>query len=174
MKIRDRIKGLKRVRAGDLIPNPKNWRTHPESQQNALRGILAEVGFVDALIARELPEGGLELIDGHLRAETTPDMKVPVLIVDLDDAEAAKVLATFDPLSAMAEADSAKLDAILREVDTGSEALQEMLAKLASDNGMTPPEPADAPDDFPSVGDDIETNCECPKCGYRWSNGDVK
>ena len=47
MNIRDRIKELRRVRAGDLRPHPKNWRTHPENQHNALRGMLAEVGYVD-------------------------------------------------------------------------------------------------------------------------------
>ena len=136
MKIRDRIVGLERVRAGDLIPNAKNWRTHPTEQRDALKGILAEVGYVDALLARRTPEGGLELIDGHLRAETTPDMEVPVLVVDLDDAEAAKVLATFDPLAALANADATKLEAILRDVDTGSEALQQMLDDLAKDEGI--------------------------------------
>jgi len=98
MNIRDRIKELRRVRAGDLRPHPKNWRTQPEEQQNALRGILAEVGYVDALMVRELPDGSLQIVDGYLRAETTPDSDVPVLIVDLNDAEAEKVLATFDPL----------------------------------------------------------------------------
>ena len=71
MQIRDRIKELRRVRASELLPNPKNWRTHPVAQQDALRGVLAEVGYADALIARETPEG-LMLVDGHLRAETTP------------------------------------------------------------------------------------------------------
>ena len=28
MQIRDRIKELRRVRAGDLKPHPKNWRVH--------------------------------------------------------------------------------------------------------------------------------------------------
>lgn len=135
MKIRDRIVDLRRVRAGDLIPNPKNWRTHPRAQQDALRGVLAEVGYVDALLARETPDG-LVLIDGHLRAETTPDTVVPVLVVDVSEAEAAKILATFDPLSAMAEADAAKLDELLREVETDSEALAEMLADLAEANGI--------------------------------------
>jgi ParB-like chromosome segregation protein Spo0J len=101
MHISDRIKDLRRVRAGDLRPHPKNWRKHPEEQQNALRGILAEVGFVDALMVRELPDGGLQIVDGHLRVESTPDAEVPVLVVDLDEAEADKVLATFDPLAAM-------------------------------------------------------------------------
>ncbi len=44
MKIRDRIKELRRVPAKELIPNPKNWRTHPDRQRNVLKGILAEVG----------------------------------------------------------------------------------------------------------------------------------
>src|SRR5450756_118671 len=105
MKIRDRIVELRRVRAADLRPNPKNWRTHPKAQQEALRGILAEVGYADALLARETPEG-LQLIDGHLRAEITPDVEVPVLILDVTDEEADKLLLSLDPLAAMAEGDA--------------------------------------------------------------------
>lgn len=135
MNIRDRIIDFRRVRACDLLPNPRNWRSHPKVQQDALRGILAEVGYVDALLARETSDG-LMLIDGHLRAETTPDSEVPVLIVDLTDAEADKVLATFDPLSAMAETDAAKLEDLLRDVQTGSEDLAAMLENLAQDAGI--------------------------------------
>ena len=138
MNIRDRIKELRRVRAGDLRPHPKNWRTHPEEQQNALRGILAEVGYVDALIVRELPDGSLQIVDGHLRAETTPDALVPVLVVDLDDKEADKVLATFDPLGAMAEPDEEQLAALLKGIETDSEALAAMLEQLAQDAGCEP------------------------------------
>lgn len=131
MHIQDRIKGLKRVRAGDLRPNPRNWRVHPQSQKEALRGILAEVGYVDALLARELPDGALELIDGHLRAETTPDSLVPVLIVDLDENEANKVLATFDPLASMAGTDEAKLRELVAGLDVENQALAAMLEGLA-------------------------------------------
>ncbi|MBC7240172.1 MAG: hypothetical protein H5T71_08750, partial [Chloroflexi bacterium] len=109
MHIRDRIKELRRVRAGDLRPNPRNWRIHPDKQRAALRGILAEIGYADALLARELADGTLELIDGHLRAETTPDAVVPVLILDLDEQEAAKLLALLDPLANLAEADTEAL-----------------------------------------------------------------
>jgi hypothetical protein len=137
MKVRDRIKDFRRVKASELLPNPKNWRTHPQEQRDTLRGILAEIGYADALLVRETPEG-LMLIDGHLRAEETPDQDVPVLVLDVDEAEADKMLATFDPLAAMAEADAAKLDELLREIDTGSEAVQEMLAGLAEDTGVTP------------------------------------
>lgn len=132
MLIRDRIVELRRVPASELRPSSNNWRTHPEAQQNALRGLLAEIGFAGAELARELPDGTLELIDGHLRAELAGDSPVPVLVLDLNEDEAAKLLATFDTVGAMAEADSAKLDALLREVDTGSEAVAAMLAKLVT------------------------------------------
>jgi ParB-like chromosome segregation protein Spo0J len=98
--------------------------------------VLAEVGLADACLARELPDGSLMLIDGHLRAETLGDGDVPVLVLDVTEAEADKILATLDPLAAMAESDAAKLDELLRNVDTGSEALQRMLAATASDAGL--------------------------------------
>ena len=81
---------------------PANWRLHPPQQQDALRGVLAEVGYADALLARELADGTLMLIDGHLRAETTPDAVVPVLVLDVDESEADKILLTHDPLAGMA------------------------------------------------------------------------
>ncbi len=43
------------------------------------------------------------LMDGHLRAETTADQLVPVLVLDANEAEANKLLATLDPLAGMAE-----------------------------------------------------------------------
>jgi DNA modification methylase len=132
MKIRDRVKSLVRVRAGDLLPNPKNWRRHPKVQADALRGILAEVGFADALLARETP-AGLMLIDGHLRAETTPDMEVPVLILDLSEAESEKLLLVLDPLASMAETDKTSVDALLATVHTDSVAVAAMLEQIAGE-----------------------------------------
>jgi DNA modification methylase len=136
MHIRDRVKELKRIRARDLRPNPRNWRTHPLAQQNALRGVLAEVGYADALLAREADDGGLVLIDGHLRAEVTPDSVVPVLVLDVSDDEADKLLASLDPLSEMAERDATKLDDLLRSIKTDSDALRSLIADLASSNGL--------------------------------------
>lgn len=166
MKLRDRIKELRRVPASELLPNPKNWRTHPKEQQEALRGILAEVGIADAVLARETP-AGLMLIDGHLRAETAPDALMPVLILDVDEAEADKILATLDPLAAMAEADAVKLDGLLREIDTGSEALQKMLADLADDAGLYQDEKEVTEDEAPEPPADPVT-----KQGDLWLLGE--
>ena len=149
MQIRDRIKSLRRVKASELVPNPKNWRTHPQAQQDALRGLLSEVGYADALLARELKDGRLMLIDGHLRAETTPDQKVPVLVLDVTAAEADKILASLDPLAAMAEANAEKLGALLAEVETDSEALSLLLQDLAAESGIGPAvEPGGGGDEF--------------------------
>jgi len=135
MQIRDRIKELRRIRAGDLQPNPRNWRLHPAEQQNALRGVLAEVGYADALLARELPDGTLMLIDGHLRAETTPDAVVPVLVLDVDEQEANKILLTHDPLSGMATVSDDHLRDLLSEVQTENAAVRELLDSIATDAG---------------------------------------
>lgn len=70
LPIRDRIREFRRVRAKELVWNPKNWRTHPKAQQAALHALLSEIGYADALLVRQLPDRRLLLIDGHLRAAT--------------------------------------------------------------------------------------------------------
>jgi DNA modification methylase len=161
MQIRDRIKELRRVRAGDLKPHPKNWRSHPDAQKNALRGLLAEIGFADTLLTRELPDGSLQLIDGHLRAETTPDSIVPVLVTDLTEEEAEKVLLTLDPLAAMATADKQNLQALLASLTFESKDVAAMLEGLATDfkidpaaltmQGQTDPDSIPEPPDSPTT-----------------------
>ncbi len=136
MHIRDRIKELRRVRASELRPNPRNWRTHPERQRDALRGVLAEIGYADALLARELPDGSLELVDGHLRAETTPDLEVPVLVLDLSEQEAAKLLVLLDPLAGLAETDSDVLARLLADVETDNDAVRRLLDGLGAEPNL--------------------------------------
>jgi len=137
MQIRNRIKELRHVPASDLRPNPKNWRTHPKAQQDALRGILAEVGMADACLARELEDGTLMLIDGHLRAETIGEEVVPVLILDVDEAEADKILATLDPLAAMAGADSKTWTLYLGKLIPGAMLCRRCSLNLQSHQGYT-------------------------------------
>ena len=62
---------------------------------------------------RELPDGKLVLIDGYLRAEITQDQTVPVLVLDVTEAEADKILLTLDPLAGMAEKNSAAVEGLL-------------------------------------------------------------
>jgi hypothetical protein len=136
MEIRDRIKDLRRVRADSLRPNPRNWRKHPPAQRDALRGMLAEIGYADALVARELADGSLELVDGHLRAELAPEQMVPVLVLDVSEEEALKLLATLDPLAAMAEADAATLNKLIEDVRTNDRGVAALLKSLAREHPL--------------------------------------
>lgn len=133
MHIKDRIGELRRVPAKDLLPDPKIWRTHGEKQFNSLRGVLSEISYADALLARETPDG-LHLLDGHLRAETTGDGIIPVLVLDVTDEESDKIFASHDPVAAMATVDSGKLGDLLATPSTQSEAVEQMLKDLAELN----------------------------------------
>lgn len=166
MKLKDRVIELRRVPASQLAPNPKNWRTHPIGQQNALRGLLAEIGITAAAIAVERSEG-LVLLDGHLRTELVGDETIPVLIVDLDDDEAAKFLATIDSVGSLATADPEKLEQLLGEISTKSDAVQAMLDGMASKHGITAP-------DFEPVSEETQGLLDqkkpitCPHCGQEF------
>jgi len=129
---RDRIKELRRVRAGDLIPCPWNWRQHPIEQREALLAVLIEVGYAGACLARETEEG-LELIDGHMRAEMDLDQEVPVLVLDVTEAEAKKLLATLDPLTGMATENAEAKRQLLGELDVQEASLRKMIAEMLAD-----------------------------------------
>jgi DNA modification methylase len=131
--IRDRIRELRRVPAKELLTNPKNWRVHPRAQSKAMRALLEKVGYAGALLARELPDGRLMLIDGHLRKDTTPNALVPVLIVDVTEEEADLILATFDPLGTLARPDPERIKTLLETVQTDSAMIQELLRDTAGD-----------------------------------------
>lgn len=155
MKIRDRIKEFRRVKASELLPCPRNWRKHPEAQQNALRNILAEVGIADVLLVRETPNG-LMLIDGHLRAETDGDVEWPVAVLDVTEKEADLLLASVDPIAEMAEPDPEKLADLLSTLDIESEELKALLeAKAGVD--AEPVEGLTDPDEVPEVPDEPVT-----------------
>src|SRR5271156_4122342 len=101
--IRNRIKSHIRVRAGDLVPHELNPRRHSEAQRDMLRALYGEIGFARSLLAYELPDGRLKLIDGHLRRDLDPDLEVDVEVLDVNDEEARALLLSIDPLAALAE-----------------------------------------------------------------------
>jgi hypothetical protein len=154
---RNRIKALEYVNSADLVAHPGNWREHPAAQAEALKGVLSEVGIAGALLAyrSERQGGALVVIDGHLRKDAAPQAW-PVLILDVDDAEADYLLAVVDPLAAMAVADAGALDALLSSVQSGEEAVQAMLAELAARNGLYG---IDIPDPEPQKEPQLNSEC---------------
>jgi len=136
MNIRDRVIDQRKVPASSLRPSPFNWRTHPSEQRDALRGVLAEIGFAGAELVRQLEDGSLELIDGHLRAEEMGGHLIPVTVTDLTADEAKKLLAVFDPIGDLAGCDTEKLQDLLDQIDIESPALMQMAEELARKHGL--------------------------------------
>src|SRR5579859_3568175 len=86
-----------------LASNDLNWRSHPSEQTKALADVIAEVGWAGALLYNERTK---KLIDGHARKDLFAGKgPVPVLIGSWTEAQERKILATLDPLAAMAKAD---------------------------------------------------------------------
>ena len=137
-KIRNRIVEYKSIPSNQIEDNPKNFRLHPDDQKEALQDILDEIGIVDTVLVREMPNGNYQLIDGHLRKDVLKGTDIPAIVVDLDDEESDLVLATHDPLAAMAKSDPSKVDALLRDINTSSQAVSDLLTSLAEASGTIP------------------------------------
>jgi len=134
---KNRIVGYGEESPDQLLANPANFRTHPRNQQDTLSGILSEVGVVQNVIVNKRTG---YVVDGHLRislAMREHQPTVPVTYVDLSEAEESLILATLDPISAMATADRDKLDELLRDVSTSDAAVMQMLSDLAEQEGVT-------------------------------------
>lgn len=121
--------------ADQFTANPKNARIHPQFQRDVMKDALNTIGFIAPVI--ENARTGY-LIDGHERimqalADNAP---VPFVSVDMSEDEEAYALATFDPITSLAEYDRAQLDSLLQGVQSDSEHVQRMLAELAADNGL--------------------------------------
>lgn len=144
---RNRITGLIYLEnADEIAAHQDNWRTHDDAQREALRGLLGQVGIVGAAIGyfSAASDGKMKLIDGHLRQEEIR-RGLPVLMTDLDDEEAALVLASLDPIGAMAGADAQKLHNLLQATQPANDALVELLQDLQTAHPLTSTEHSNAP-----------------------------
>lgn len=147
----NRIVGRDDVPPGQIMANPKNWRLHPKAQQQALSGALNQVGWVQSVIVNKTTGN---LVDGHLRVQLAMRNKeatVPVTYVELTPEEEGLVLASLDPIAAMAEQDDAMLRQLLAETQIDSADLEKAL------NDLLPAErakPRADQDDVPVVEED--------------------
>lgn len=143
----NRILGYGTKPADQFTANALNYRKHPQRQRDAVQASLRELGWIGVVVENRRTGA---LIDGHERVwqALANNEDVPYIEVDLSEEEERLALAVFDPITYMAETDSAILDELLRDVNTGEAALQELLAELAEDAGLYTDEPngvSDAP-----------------------------
>ena len=163
----NRIVGEGDEAPGKLLANPKNWRRHPKAQQDALEGLLREIGWVQRVIVNRTTG---YIVDGHLRVEVALRRKeatVPVLYVELTPAEERLVLAAIDPIGGLAETDQDMLSELLADVETADDGLQALLDSMA--RGGSEPQ-----DEYPESStqeidpDSYSMGCKCPRCGFEF------
>jgi DNA modification methylase len=151
---RNRIVGSGEEDPAQLVANPRNWRTHPASQRDALRGSLLQVGWVQQVLVNQRTGN---VVDGHARVEEAishGEPKVPVLYVDLDPEEEALILATLDPIAAMAIPDDDRLRELLAEITVDDAGLDALLASITPSEpkaGLTDPDEVPEPSEAPWV-----------------------
>lgn len=129
--MRNRIKTHRKVRVGDLVPHEANPRLHTEPQRHALRALLGEIGFARSVLAYELADGRLKLIDGHLRKEEIdPNAEIDVEVLDVSDDEARRLLLAIDPLAQLAGYDVEMLAGLREIVEADSAAVRDLWAAV--------------------------------------------
>jgi len=129
---KNRIIGSGEESLDNILFNPRNWRIHPLSQQDALKGVLEEVGWVQQVIVNKRTGN---LIDGHLRCQLAARegaKTIPVVYVDVSEDEEALVLATLDPIGAMAATDKQKLDELFAGIESENENVRKMMDDIAA------------------------------------------
>ena len=139
-----------------LLPNPANWRLHGAGQRGALADVLSEVGLVQSVIVNRTSG---HLVDGHLRVElarAAGQPTIPVVYVELSEDEERVILASLDPIGAMADADRERLGDLLSHIE--NENLAELLDAVARANrialdlggaGLTDPDEVPEPPEEP-------------------------
>lgn len=143
----NKIVGHDLVDPSSLLANEMNWRVHSKHQQDALEGVLNEIGWIQDVIVnkRSSPDWGKQrgietLIDGHLRVKLAlrrDENLVPVKYVDLTPRQEYLALATFDPISALATTDRIMLEDVLRQTSATDKHVLSFLSELAEDKGAS-------------------------------------
>ena len=123
---------LEWIEAGSLTENPLNWRRHSEAQLQSLRELIddPDIGWAGACLFNERTG---RLIDGHARKEVSdPKRPIPVLIGNWSPEAEAKILATLDPVGAMANGDADAYGKLIEQVNADGLWVRDLLHQTAA------------------------------------------
>ena len=162
----------------DLKPDPTNARRHNARNIGTIVDSLHEVGAARSVVVDE----DLKILAGHGTIDGAAEAGITrVKIVDADGEEIVAVrrrgltpeqkkrlayfdnraneLSDWDPAQLALDVSAGlSLDGLFYENE-----LADILAGVETNGDVLSPE------DFPSYGEDIETEYRCPSCAYEWS-----
>lgn len=163
-----RIVGLEYHPAGAIQPHAQNWRGHGPDQQRVMAGILEDIGIAGALLCYR-SAGIVTLLDGHMRHALDAAQVWPCLMLDVTDDEADVILATFDPLGALATTTHSQLDALLATTRTDHTSVQALLDALATPRTGHGPQAAGS--DVAAAAVQQAVQQYAPAVGQLWAMG---
>jgi len=159
-----------------IKPNPDNPRIHPESEIRKLVNSIRAFGFANPILV----DKDMMVISGHARLKAAKNIeldKVPVIQLDLDQAEAMAYMVADNRIANEAQWDNVKLESLIQEIynsDIGLDLTgfnapeyEKMLGEVMDTmDEVVPPE---SDDEIPmvgmkvSAGDLIDDSVEKPK-----------
>ncbi|WP_428937788.1 hypothetical protein [Fontivita pretiosa] len=140
---------LEWIEAGSLSENPANWRRHSPEQLQSIKDLLQdpEIGWAGACLYNERTK---RLIDGHARKSVAdPKTPIPVLVGNWSEDAERKILATLDPVGAMAQGDPAAYAALVEAITAESLWVRDLLHNTQAGLTALEQEPQDT--DEPSA-----------------------
>ncbi len=153
-----------------LVFDPDNARLHPERNKEAIKASLLAYGQVKPLVVRK---ANRVVVAGNGTLEAARELgwtKIAAGFVELSEVEAAGYGLADNRSAELARWDFevvARLDALLVSSGHGNIGWSaDELAALRAAEWV-------APEEFPEVDENIETEHQCPKCGYKFSGGKV-
>lgn len=146
------------VDVAKLAPHPDNPR---RGNLDAIRESLRANGWWGTIVAQR--STGHILVGNHRYTAAVAEghTQIPTHWLDVDDDTARRILVADNRAGELATWDEEALVDLLG----GFEDLTGTLFTAKDLERLLPKPPAE----FGEVGDDIETDYTCPKCGYRWS-----
>jgi hypothetical protein len=135
---------LEWIEAGSLSENPANWRRHSPEQLQSIKDLLQdpEIGWAGACLYNERTK---RLIDGHARKSVAdPRTPIPVLVGNWSEEAERKILATLDPVGAMAQGDPAAYAALVESITAESLWVRDLLHSTQAGLTALEEEPEDA------------------------------
>ena len=165
---------LEQIATAELIPYARNARTHSPSQVAGIAGSIREFGFNNPVLIDQdngiIAGHGRVLAAQQLGLATVPCLRLGHLTKTqrkayiLADNRLAELAGWDTEMLALEIADLRLDDVDLELLGFDDDALVDLLGQVATDTDTSP-------DEFKEMDEDIDTDHECPKCGYRWSGG---
>jgi ParB-like chromosome segregation protein Spo0J len=149
-----------------LIPYARNARTHSEAQIAQIAASIQEFGFNVPILV----EPGAGILAGHGRlmgAQKLGLPEVPVIVLEhLTETQRRAYILADNKLALNAGWDMAMLTDELAQL---AEQISVELMGFDAAEFEAMLKKLEPPDEFPEYDENVETQHECPKCGYRWS-----